>query len=283
MGKLCPDIVVLMRFEHWEVYFSVGQTPLVMECHSMCHCNLFGGTALQHSWVNLSKRLAKRAAVVVTLTEGDAKDWLRYANRVLVIPNVVHLNMSGIYSNQKSESVIFAGRISPQKDVFALLRIWKMVHDRHPDWALDIYGEGENEEQVRQEIEAMNANVILHAPTGDIMEKFRDSSMLVLTSEFEPFGLVMPEAMSCGLPVVAFDCPYGPASIITEGVDGFLIADRNEKDFADKICLLIENPDLRRQLGQAAIHSSQRYSADRIMPEWQKLFVQFGSKQVLHQ
>ena len=238
----------------------------------MCHCNLFGGTALQHSWVNLSKRLAKRAAVVVTLTEGDAKDWMRYSNRVRVIPNVVHLNMSGTYSDQKSKSVIFAGRISPQKDVFALLRIWRLVHDRHPDWALDIYGEGENEEQVRQEIEAMNANVILHAPTGDIMEKFRDSSMLVLTSEFEPFGLVMPEAMSCGLPVVAFDCPYGPASIITEGVDGFLIADRNEKDFADKICLLIENPDLRRQLGQAAIHSSQRYRADHIMPLWKTTF-----------
>ena len=78
--------------------------------------------------------------------------------------------------------------------------------------------------------------------------------------------------------MVAFDCPYGPASIITEGVDGFLIADRNEKDFADKICLLIENPDLRRQLGQAAIHSSQRYRAERIMPEWQKLFESLCSK-----
>lgn len=270
--KLCPDIVVLMRFEHWEVYFAVGRTPLVMECHSMCRCNLYGGTFLQHSWVNLSKWLAKRAAVVVTLTEGDAKDWTYYTHRVCVIPNIVHQNTSGEYSDLSSKSVIFAGRISAQKDVFALLRIWKLVHDRHPDWVLDIYGEGEDEEQVRWEAEAMNGNIVLHAPTGAIMERFRESSMLVLTSEFEPFGLVMPEAMSCGLPVVAFDCPFGPGAIITDGVDGFLVRDRSITDFADRICLLIENRDLRSRMGKAAALAARRYSADEIIPRWKNLF-----------
>lgn len=270
--ELRPDIVVLMRFEHWEVYFAVGRTPLVMECHSMCRCNLYGGTFLQHSWVNLSKWLAKRAAVVVTLTEGDAKDWTYYTQRVCVIPNIVHQNTSGEYSDLSSKSVIFAGRISAQKDVFALLRIWELVHGRHPDWVLDIYGEGEDEEQVRREVEAMNANVILHAPTGAIMERFRESSMLVLTSEFEPFGLVMPEAMSCGLPVVAFDCPFGPGDIITDGVDGFLVRNRSITDFADRICLLIENRDLRSRMGKAAAQAARRYSADEIIPRWKDLF-----------
>lgn len=274
----CPDIVVLMRFEHWEVYFSVGQTPLVMECHSMCRCNLFGGTALQHSWVNLSKRLARRAAIVVTLTEGDAKDWLRYTNRVCVIPNVVHLNMSGTYSDQKSKSVIFAGRLSPQKDVFSLLRIWKLVHDCHPDWVLNVYGEGEQEEEFRKEVETMNINIVLHSPTDAIMEKFRESSMLVLTSEFEPFGLVIPEAMSCGLPVVSFDCPFGPESIITDGVDGFLVRNRSISDFADRICQLIEDKPLRIRMGKAAFLSAQRYAADKIMPLWNNLFTRIGSQ-----
>jgi glycosyltransferase involved in cell wall biosynthesis len=101
--------------------------------------------------------------------------------------------------------------------------------------------------------------------------------MLLLTSKFEPFGLVLPEAMSCGLPVVAFDCPYGPADIITDGEDGFLIKNRDVRAFADRVCQLIENPQLRKEMGQHAIASSQRYSANRIMPQWKQLFESMAS------
>ena len=96
--------------------------------------------------------------------------------------------------------------------------------------------------------------------------------MLLLTSKFEPFGLVMPEAMSCGLPVVSFDCPYGPAEIITDGEDGFLIKNRDIHAFADKVCQLIENPPLRKEMGKQAIISSQRFSPEKIMPMWKQLF-----------
>ena len=78
--------------------------------------------------------------------------------------------------------------------------------------------------------------------------------------------------MSCGLPVVSFDCPYGPADIIADGVDGFLIKNRNIQEFADRVCQLIEDKELRIQMGQAAIKSSQRYRADNIMPKWKELF-----------
>jgi glycosyltransferase involved in cell wall biosynthesis len=104
------------------------------------------------------------------------------------------------------------------------------------------------------------------------MEKYIGSSILLLTSLFEPFGLVLPEAMSCGLPVVSFDCPYGPADIITDGVDGFLIKNRDVQAFADRVCQLIEDKELRVRMGQAAIKSSQRYRADVIMPKWKELF-----------
>ena len=98
------------------------------------------------------------------------------------------------------------------------------------------------------------------------------NSMLLLTSIYEPFGLVMPEAMSYGLPVVAFDCPYGPSDIITDGVDGLLVKDRSIEDFANKVCRLIEDEDLRRRMGVAGAKSSQRYSAEKIMPLWRNLF-----------
>jgi len=96
--------------------------------------------------------------------------------------------------------------------------------------------------------------------------------MLLLTSVHEPFGLVLPEAMSCGLPVVSFDCPYGPADIISDGVDGFLVKDRNIRVFADRVCLLIENEELRVRMGREGITSSQRYKTGVIMPLWNSLF-----------
>ena len=100
----------------------------------------------------------------------------------------------------------------------------------------------------------------------------------MLTSRYEPFGLVLPEAMSCGLPVVAFDCPYGPADIITDGKDGFLIKDRNISEFAEKVCMLMDNSELRKTMGLVGIQSSQRYDASLIMPKWKDLFEQLTSK-----
>ena len=82
----------------------------------------------------------------------------------------------------------------------------------------------------------------------------------------------MPEAMSCGLPVIAFDCPSGPANIINDEVDGYLIKNRDIGEYAEKLCKLIESPRLRQEMGKAAIQSSQRYSTEQVMPLWIRLF-----------
>ena len=134
------------------------------------------------------------------------------------------------------------------------------------------------QEQLLPIIKEMNANIIVHEPTQHIFDRYLESSIFLLTSRFEPFGLVIPEAMSCGLPVVVFDCPYGPADIITDGKDGFLVKNRDITEFADKVCLLMENPGLRKTMGLAGIQSSQRYDASLIMPKWKDLFEQLVSK-----
>jgi glycosyltransferase involved in cell wall biosynthesis len=107
-----------------------------------------------------------------------------------------------------------------------------------------------------------------------IFEAYRDCCFLISTSLFEPFGLVIPEAMSCGLPVVAFDCPYGPADLIADQKDGFLIQDRDLAAFADRVCELIENEELRLKMGQTAKLSSKRYDAEAVMPLWMQLLGQ---------
>jgi glycosyltransferase involved in cell wall biosynthesis len=218
-------------------------------------------------------RDAGKADVVVALTNGDASEWRKFAHRVEVIPNMVHLNDTGRYSSCQSKKAIFVGRYSTQKDIGSLIRIWQLVYQRHPEWELHVYGGYGNQPDKWQEIiPQTNANIFAHEATSEINEKYLESSMLLLTSVHEPFGLVLPEAMSCGLPVVSFDCPYGPADIISDGVDGFLVKDRNIRVFADRVCLLIENEELRVRMGREGIASSQRYKTGVIMPLWNSLF-----------
>ena len=217
------------------------------------------------------KLLVRRVNAVVALTEGDATAWKRWNCNVFVIPNAVNLNNHSSISDCRNKSAIFVGRFSTQKGIDSLLKIWSLVSEKHPEWQLDIYGEGELRVHYLSVINEMGANVHVFAPTTNIMEKYRENSILLLTSLYEPFGLVLPEAMSCGLPVVAFDCPYGPAEIITDGVDGFLIQNRNVEAFADKVCQLIEDEALRKKMGEAGALSSMRYSPDRIMPQWKTL------------
>lgn len=270
-----PDIVVCARIEFVRDICQVkGDIPLVFESHSSFWTSRFEDAGiirrLHTWWMNLA---ARQVQAVVTLTEGDAAVWRKVNQHVFVIPDVVHLNDMGTYSNVDSKSVVFVGRLSRQKDIGSLLSIWQLVRQRHADWQLHLYGgKGDVEDSLWQQLQEGSNGITLHAPTPDVLNVYQQHAILMLTSRYEPFGMVLPEAMSCGLPVVAFDCPYGPADIITDGDDGFLVRNRDIKDFAGKVCSLIENANLRQQMGVAAVRSSQRYRVDRIMPLWLELF-----------
>ena len=281
INAVCPDVIVCMRTELTsDILKSKGDIPLVFESHASRWAQRFNGYSMFEVLMSdLSNRRIKHADMVVALTRGDAADWRLLNPRVSVIPNVVHLNESGVYSSVSNKSVIFVGRYSHQKDIDSLIKIWQIVNSRHPDWTLNIYGGfGVEQQRLVSTINQLSINIVTHAPTPEIFSKYLESSIMVLTSRFEPFGLVLPEAMSYGLPVVAFDCPYGPAEIITDGVDGFLVGGRDVQMFASKVCLLIENDGLRRTMGQRGILSCQRYAAERVMPLWKDLFEQLAGK-----
>ena len=275
--EIKPEVIVCPRIDLIGfVLKAKGSVPLVFESHSSCQWFSYEFKGLiWHVKRYCFKRQVEKAQMIVALTEGDAVEWRKLTPNVRVIPNVVHLNKSNVYSDCKAKSVIFVGRFSKQKDVGSLLRIWEIVHQRYPDWSLHIYGGyGEERDSLLAEIKKMDAGILVHDSTSDIIEKYKENSILLMTSLYEPFGLVLPEAMSCGLPVVAFDCPYGPADIITDGVDGFLIRQRNIEEFADKVCLLMDNHELCIKMGKAGIKSSLRYDASRIMPLWKEHFEQ---------
>lgn len=221
--------------------------------------------------MNNLNREAGSFDILVSLHHKDAVDWSKYL-RTQVIINVVHLNDTARISNQESKHIIFVGRYTIQKGIPDLFNIWNIVFHKYPDWHLDLYGDGDIKEIPYTEEYRKNKNIHVHSSDPDIFSRYIESSIFVLTSLYEPFGLVIVEAMSCGLPVIAFDCPSGPANIINDGVDGFLIKNRDVDEFAGKLCMLIEYPQLRLEIGKSAVQSSLRYSAEHVMPQWIKLY-----------
>lgn len=280
VANVKPDIIICVKFDFVGVLLKIkGSACLIVESHTLFRAEQFDGSGfLRRMHINTFKMNIAKADAIIALTEGDAEDWRKINPQVYVIPNIVHLN-EGNNSLCDNKSVIYVGRFCAQKDLDSLLAIWQIVHHRHPDWTLKMFGAGELKEEFLSKIQSIDAIIQVENPTIDIVSEYKHSSMLLLTSLYEPFGLVLPEAMSCGLPVVAFDCPYGPADIITDGIDGFLINKRDNIAFADKVCQLIENEVLRRQMGQRGIVSSQRYRPDVIMPQWIELFKQLTSGQ----
>lgn len=270
-----PDVIVFTRLDFASDVVSVkGDIPVVYESHNLfLSYKLDNNSFLHKIQIRLWHRALKKVQMIVALTNGDASEWKKRYPNVQLIPNVVHLNATDSYSDCSSKVVIFVGRFSRQKGFDRLLKIWTVIHNRYPDWSLHIYGGfGQEQNALVSEILQDDANIIIHKPTTDIIEKYKNSSILLMTSRYEPFGLVIPEAMSCGLPVVAFDCPYGPADILTNNIDGLLIEDGNINEYIEKLGFLIENEALRNDLGKNGIIHSHRYDASIIMPMWKQLF-----------
>jgi len=251
LNRLCKDIA------------------LVVESHGgFDHLIDFGQDTWWHRLdVRRRRRAIRRADAVVCLTKRDGDRWTRegYGN-VHVIPNIAHLNPTGVLSSGKEKRALFVGRFARQKGIEDLLAIWQKVCERHPDWTLEMFGE--NYEQYQ---DCVGEGIVVHAPTSDVFSQYCKSSMLLLSSRWEPFGLVIPEAMSCAVPVVSFEGD-GPCEIISDGEDGYIVKDRNKDEFAARVCQLIADEELRRQMGRNAVRSARRYSSENILPLWQELF-----------
>lgn len=219
------------------------------------------------------RRVAKLNGLVL-LTKEDAASWseVRYT---YVIPNPVPFYPENP-AQLSNKQVIMVGRYNDAKGYDYLIPAWSIVHKRHPDWTLHVYGSGELYQQVCQWIQEYHQEntIILHEPTNRIEEKYLESSICVLTSRYEGFSMVLLEGMACGVPFVSFNSPYGPRNIIHHGEDGLLVEYLNVEAMADGICQLIENEALRKELGANARKNILRFSRENVMKQWEDLFNQ---------
>lgn len=226
---------------------------------------------ITNQWMAQLDKKVKQLDRFVVLTHEDATYWRGLSN-LTVIPNPITIEQ-GTVSDCTSQQVIAVGRYTYQKGFDLLIPAWQIVHKKHPDWMLNIYGGG-NKESLHPIVERLGlSNTIkLNGPVSQIREKYLESSIFVLSSRFEGLPLVLMEAMSCGLPPVSFTCPCGPKDIIQDGEDGILCENGNIESLAEGICRLIEDEQLRKEMGQKAAHSIQRFTIDNIMHQWDQLF-----------
>ncbi len=209
---------------------------------------------------------------LVLLTPQDAADWKGYV-QTYVIPNSISF-FPETYSSLDTKQVIMVGRYNDAKGYDYLIPAWEIVHHRHPDWILNVYGSGELYNDVIRWIKTkkLENTIVLHNPVDNIIEKYLDSSICVMSSRYEGFPMALVEALTCGVPCVAFDCPFGPRNIIINGDDGLLVEYLNSQALAKGICELIENDNLRKRFGKNGRKNILRYSRENVMKKWEDLF-----------
>ncbi len=173
-----------------------------------------------------------------------------------------------------AKSAIYVGRAEYEKAPDRLIEVWRQVAEHHPDWTLRMFCTGAMLDELKQKVSdyGLQNQILFMPPTKDMEHEYMISSLCMLTSRFEGFSLVLQEAMGCGLPCVAFNCPSGPRYIISNQEDGFLIPDGDIDAFAQKVCLLMDDADLRRQMGIKAKQNMARFSKEHIMGQWRDLF-----------
>ena len=219
----------------------------------------------------------KRLDCFVVLTEEDKVSWTELSN-VEVIPDPLAFDIDQV-SPLTNKRVIAVGRYVYQKGFDLLLQAWKKIEQQHPDWELSIYGMGDRTpyEQLIDELQIDKNRCHLNGSTPDIKAEYLNSSLFVFSSRFEGFGMVLIEAMACGLPVVSFDCPCGPKDIVRHNEDGLLVPSDDINALAEAIHQMMSDANLRQKMAQTAIKNVQRYKLNEVCHHWQRLFDSIAS------
>lgn len=220
----------------------------------------------------MDERLVRKFDRFVVLTEEDAKMWGEMPN-IRVIPNAANF-IAQKYSGCSEKRVIAVGRLDYQKSFDRLILVWEKVHEKMPDWRLDIFGQGEWKAMLQGMIDERGLQdcVRLNGPTKDIGKEYAESSMLVMSSHYEGFPMVMIEAMACGLPAVCFDFKCGPRDIIVEGENGLIVPDGDVEGLAEAMIRLMKDEELRKRMGENAKKVVETYSEEKVMRKWVSLY-----------
>lgn len=281
-----PDIVVsLYPSESSFIPDIKDGSKKVLELHYCKFFRLQYGRKGLLGWIDKlrtrqDEQIVRRFDKFVVLTNEDRGYWGNLPN-IEVIPNAA-MHVSDAYSDVMNKRVIAVGRLDYQKGFDRLIQAWQLVRHtgKFTDWKLDIFGQGEWREMLQQMIDKaeLQNTVCLNRPTKQIGEEYVKSDMLVMSSNYEGFPMVMIEAMACGLPVVSFDYKCGPKDIIQTGINGLLVPNGDIQALADAMMKVMEDEAYRKMLSLNARKVVDTYSEQAVMSQWIRLFTSITAK-----
>jgi glycosyltransferase involved in cell wall biosynthesis len=224
-------------------------------------------------WGWLRARLYPRSFGLVTMTAGVMDFFTRRMSiRGWVIPNPANLPEG--WENRRSGGELAAvGRLVPQKGFDLLLPAFSQIAPRFPEWTLVIWGEGEERAALERQRDSLGlaGRVRMPGVTPQPGGWIETADAFVLSSRFEGWGIVLLEAMAAGLPVVSFDCQWGPREMIDDGVDGLLVAREDVGALAAALEKLLGDAELRERLGAAARVSTRRFAPAEVVAAWDEV------------
>ncbi len=274
-----PDIIIAVTGKEslllplWD-----RETPKIKEMH---FSKAF--REIQHHNTSIFKRLFlslmgyvelqmfKRYDVVAPLTYEDAKEWK--LNNLEVVYNFVTIEPKEV-ATPDTKRVVSVGRLDYQKGYDLLLRAWRIICQTDNEWSLHICGDGEEREHLEKLAKELDidSRVFFDGVIKEIEKVYLKSSIYVMSSRHEGFPLVLPEALSCGLPIVSFDCPCGPKEIIEDGKCGFLVPNGDIEALAEKLLLLMKDDQKREAMGREAKKRSKLFKKELIIKRWEEVF-----------
>lgn len=226
---------------------------------------------LKRSWKLLRWICYRRATRLIVVSRGIADAFPeRIRRRIVVIHNPIDAPPEGPMPSLHASRIVAMGRLVPQKGFDLLLQAFAQIHDRHPTAQLTIWGEGSKRTDLQSQAQRLGlaAKVAFPGFTPAPLEALRAGSIFVFPSRFEGFGLALAEAMSVGLPVIATDCPSGPADIVHHGIDGLLVPNEDVDALARALDRLLSDADLRARLARQAPAVIERFSFATVIPLW---------------
>lgn len=293
VSEIKPDVVICTTYRDYEIKAVADCSKSAMrlvESHvSKDNMLLIGNERIKHSLIQKliaffrKKKIFKdiaRCDYLIALTESDAQAWSCLIESV-VIPNMVTSYPEIHLPRKCSRRAISVGRLAEGKGYDMLIDIWEEVNKVHDDWSLHIYGEGGEYEKLKHKIndKHLENSIFLEGATNDVYSKYLESDLYLMSSRYEGFGLVLVEAMSCGLPCIAFNCPCGPSDIIQEGRNGYVVPMFDKMKYVNCINILIEQEQLRNEMSRCARNSSLNYLPSVIMEKWEKFFHKAGKSE----
>ena len=275
--KLNCDIVISTRdiFNYWLSDYGKDNVLKIGWEHNHFHDNYTYASNI----VNSAKMLDYLVLVSSDLQKFYSKELQKSKCVCVYIPNSID-KLPEVSSELDNKRLVSVGRLSPEKGYLDLLKIYNQLIIEHPDWKLDIIGDGEERSKLEEYIAHHNLNdkVTLHGFQGKeyIDNILNKSSIYLMTSYTESFGIVLIEAMSHGVPCVAFDSAEGAREIIQSGCNGYLVKNRNFDAYKLKVNSLIEKKEERIRIGKLARESVKKYTSDKVGSEWISLIEESG-------